>query len=345
MIIGALLRHTVVRRVTTLTLLAVCTVVCTPLLLLALLIGGLAMLRPGGRGRPARFAAFALAYFGAEIVGLFRLTWLWIFASPRGDERRRARYENAHYALLDRLLGVLWLVGRRAFRIRVDPPEQADPLPEGPLLVFSRHAGPGDSFLLVYALLEVIRRRPRVVLKRTLTLDPFIDLALSRTPNCFVGRGEHEREEAIGLIGQLSGMLGPQDALLIFPEGGNFTRARRSKLIERLRGKHDWHLVPVARSLEHVLPPQPSGAFAAIDAAAPGATVVFVAHTGLDRMESVASVWHDIPLDTALEIAWWTCPVDQVPRPQPEREAWLEAHWSRIDEWIDARQSRAVAGK
>ena len=343
MIIGILLRHTVIRRVTTLIVLALFTVVAVPLLLVTLLIGGLAMLRPGGRGRPARFAAFAIAYFGAEFFGLFRLTWLWIFASPHGDARRRTRYEDAHYALLDRLLGVLWAVARRAFRVRVSPPEQAAPLPEGPLLVFSRHAGPGDSFLLVYALLEVIRRRPRVVLKQTLTLDPLIDIALSRTPNCFVGRGEREREQATERIAELSGTLGPQDALLIFPEGGNFTHARRSKLIERLRLKRDWRLVPVARSLEHVLPPQPSGTFAAIDAAAPGTTVVFVAHTGLDQMESVGSVWRSVPLDGPLEIAWWTCPVDQVPRTQPEREDWLSAHWSRIDEWIDARQTRTAA--
>jgi 1-acyl-sn-glycerol-3-phosphate acyltransferase len=324
-----------------LTVLALFTVVATPLFLLALVLGGLASLRPGGRGRPARFAAFCLAYLVVEIAGLGRLAWLWAFASPRGDARRRARYEDAHYALLDRLLGLLWAVGRRAFEVRVSPPEQAEPLPDGPLLVFSRHAGPGDSFLLVYALLEVIRRRPRVVLKRTLTLDPFIDLALSRTPNCFVGHGERERAEATERIGRLTGSLGPRDALLIFPEGGNFTRARRSKLIERLRRKHDWRLVPVARSLEHVLPPQPSGAFAAIDAAVPGATVVFVAHTGLDQMESLGTVWRGIPLDTPLEIAWWTCPVDQVPAPGPEREAWLTGHWSRIDEWIDARRRPA----
>jgi 1-acyl-sn-glycerol-3-phosphate acyltransferase len=340
--IEALLRHRRTRRVTTLTVLALFTVVATPLFLLALVVGGLAGLRPGGRGRPARFAAFCLAYLAVEYAGLFQLAWLWVFASPRGDARRRARYEDAHYALLDRLLGLLWAVGRRAFGVRVNPPEKSDPLPDGPLLVFSRHAGPGDSFLLVYALLEVIRRRPRVVLKRTLTLDPFIDLALSRTPNCFVGHSERDREQATERIAQLTGSLGPQDALLIFPEGGNFTRARRSKLIERLRRKHDWRLVPVARSLEHVLPPQPSGAFAAIDGSVPGATVVFVAHTGLDQMDTLGTVWRGVPLDAPLEIAWWTCPVEQVPSPGPERDAWLTDHWSRIDEWIDARQHRSA---
>ena len=338
MILRALLGHAIARRVTMLIALVLFTAVATPLLLLALLIGGLVMLRPNGRGRSARFAAFALTYLAAEYVGLLRAAWLWVFASPRGDARRRARYENAHYALLDRLLGVLWVVARRAFRIQVRPPEQSEPLPAGPLLVFSRHAGPGDSFLLVYALLEVIRRRPRVVLKSTLTLDPLIDLVLSRTPNCFVGPDARDREQATERIAWLSASLGPDDALLIFPEGGNFTLARRSKLIERLRRKHDWRLIPKATSLEHVLPPRPAGIFAAIDAAAPGATVVFVAHTGLDDLESVAQVWRAIPLDGQLEAAWWTCPVDQVPSTEAERDAWLSAHWSRIDEWIDARQ-------
>jgi hypothetical protein len=38
--------------------------------------------------------------------------------------------------------------------------------------VLSRHAGPGDSFLLVHQLLSVYQRRPRVVMKATLQLDP-----------------------------------------------------------------------------------------------------------------------------------------------------------------------------
>ena len=38
--------------------------------------------------------------------------------------------------------------------------------------MFCRHAGPGDSFTLMYALMHWYGREPRVVLKETLAWDP-----------------------------------------------------------------------------------------------------------------------------------------------------------------------------
>ena len=243
--------------------------------------------------------------------------------------------------MLDHLLGRLWAAARRCFGLRIRPPDQPTELPAGPLLVFSRHAGPGDSFLLVYALLEAARRRPRIVLKHTLALDPLIDVVISRTPNCFVGATEDERARVPERIAELAGSLKPGDALLLFPEGGNFTRARRSRLLERIRRRGRWSLLPAARSLEHVLPARSAGVFAAIDAAPPGTTAVFVAHTGLDRLESVRDVWQANPLDGPLELAWWTVPIEQVPHDAEGREEWLTAHWARIDDWIDRRSQPA----
>ena len=52
--------------------------------------------------------------------------------------------------------------------------------------MLSRHAGPGDSFLLVRQLLSVYRRRPRVVMKATLQLDPGVDVVANRVPNVFI---------------------------------------------------------------------------------------------------------------------------------------------------------------
>ena len=344
MIIRALLKYTVLRRLVTISLLTAFSACALVVLPIGLILGGLSMLRPGGRGRPARFSAFAAVYFAAEIVGLGRTLWLRVRWAPRGDERRTERYVDAHYVLLDRLLSWLCSTGRLAFRLRVLPPTQPLEVPDGPLLVFSRHAGPGDSFLLVYALLDTMRRRPRVVLKQTLALDPLIDVLFSRTPNCFVSADAEGRAAATGHIARLSRSLGPRDALLVFPEGGNFTMARRSRLIERLRHRRDWRLLPTARALEHVLPPHPAGVFAAIDAAAQGTTMVFVAHTGLDRLETVADVWRAVPLTRPLQVAWWSVPLTEVPAPADEtaRAAWLAEHWKRIDSWID--EHRAIDG-
>ena len=175
------------------------------------------------------------------------------------------------------------------------------------------------------------------MLKHTLALDPLIDVVLSRTPNCFVGATDDERAQVPERIAELAASLKPGDALLLFPEGGNFTRARRSRLLERLRSRGRWSLLPAARSLEHVLPARSTGVFAAIDAAPPGTTAVFVAHTGLDRLESAREVWQAVPLVEPLELAWWTVPIEQVPHDEADRERWLTAHWAQIDDWIDRR--------
>ena len=343
MLIRTLLRHPGMRRLVTVTALAVICVLAAALLPLAVLFGGIGALRPGGRGRLARFSAFLAVYLAAEVTGLVKAVALWVRffgrAARQRDRTRRERYEDAHYVLLDELLTRLWGTARRYFGLHIRPPDRQAPLPAGPLLVFSRHAGPGDSFLLVYALLEAVRRRPRIVLKHTLALDPLIDVVLSRTPNCFVGATEQERAQVPERIAELAASLRPGDALLLFPEGGNFTRARRSRLLERMRSRGRWSLLPTARSLEHVLPARSTGVFAAIDAAPPGATAVFVAHTGLDRLESVRDVWQAIPLDEPLELAWWTTPIEQVPTDADDRETWLAAHWTRIDEWIDRRST------
>lgn len=328
---GFLLRHRVPRRACSLAVLALLCAVALVLLPAAILLDGLisTLIRLGtgrpGRRRVTRLACFAAAYLGAEATGLVRVPLL-----RRSDE-------DAHFALLDRLLARLFRTARRAFRLRVLPPEQGLELPDGPLLVLSRHAGPGDSFLLVYALLEVARRRPLVVLKRILTLDPLIDLVLGRTRSCFVGRGAPARAEATERIGELSASLGPRDALLLFPEGGNFTAARRERLLARLRRQRRWRLLPKAAALDHVLPAQPAGAFAAIEAAPPGTHVVFLAHTGLDRLESLADVWRAIPLADSVQLAWWAVPLAEIPAEEQAQLTWLDRHWARIDAWIDAR--------
>jgi 1-acyl-sn-glycerol-3-phosphate acyltransferase len=319
MILRILTRHAMLRRACSLTAL---TAICAIALLVippALLSGLFSKQR-----RAKRFAAFALAYLSAEISGLSALARL----DPQD--------EDAHQELLGTLLDRLVVSAQRNFGLTVLPPEQGLELPEGPLLVFSRHAGPGDSFLLVYALIAA-GRRPRVVLTERLMLDPLIDVLLHRTPNCFVGRTPKRRAAATERVGELAGGLGARDAMLLFPEGGNFTTARRSRLISRLRSRRAWRLLPVARSLEHVLPAQPSGVFAAVDTAPAGSSVVFVAHTGLDRLETVAEVWNAVPLDHPAQVAWWSVPIRAVPGDEDERISWLTGWWSRIDAWIDRR--------
>jgi 1-acyl-sn-glycerol-3-phosphate acyltransferase len=300
-------------------------------------------LRRGGRGRAFRFGAFLAIYLGSEISGLISAAGLW----GRARVTRTLApdlYQVANYRLLSRMLDRLYSAGTRLYGLRVLLPETVagspavPELPAGPLIVLSRHGGPGDSFLLIHALLVHGNRRPRIVLKDTLTLDPFIDVVLHRVPHCFIDPDPGDGDRAAAEIGRLAAGMEPGDVLVVFPEGGNFTPGRRVRAIARLRRHGHRDSANRAIRLRHVLPPRPAGVFAAIDAA-PGADVVFVAHTGLDHMESVAGVWRSIPLTEPVEATWWTVPAGRVPVEREDRLRWLQDNWAEVDGWIDRHQT------
>jgi 1-acyl-sn-glycerol-3-phosphate acyltransferase len=322
------------------------------------------MLRPGGRGRAFRFCVFLAVYLASEITGLAACSVIWARAGFSAS-KAPAAYQEANFLLLARRLDRLYAAAGRLYGLRMQLPETVGPprsgtptvpeLPPGPLIVLSRHGGPGDSFLLIHALLVHGRRRPRIVLKDTLALDPLIDVVLHRVPHCFIDPGlgprpdsdpghnehghEHEHshekhgENTAAEIGRLAADMGSADALVVFPEGGNFTPGRRVRAITRLRRRGLRDSANRARRLHHVLPPRPAGVFAAIDAA-PDASVVFVAHTGLDHMESVAEVWRSVPLTTPVEATWWTIPASRIPVDREARLRWLQDNWAEVDAWI-----------
>ena len=145
--------------------------------------------------------------------------------------------------------------------------------------MLSRHAGPGDALILVHHLLTDHRRRPRVVMKAALQLDPCIDIVANRMPNAFVSPGGRAAED----IGRLAAGLGPRDALVLFPEGGNFTPERRRRAIRRLTRLRRAREAERAARMRNLMPPRPGGVLAALESA-PTADVVFVAHIGLDHM-------------------------------------------------------------
>ena len=82
---------------------------------------------------------------------------------------------RVHYGLMRGLLETLFVLGRRFFHLRVvragaiDPDDlDADGLPDDrPRVVMSRHAGPGDSFLLVREILSWTGTRARASCSRT----------------------------------------------------------------------------------------------------------------------------------------------------------------------------------
>jgi 1-acyl-sn-glycerol-3-phosphate acyltransferase len=293
-----------------------------------------------GRLRALRLLTFALIWLVAETAALFMCLALWI-TSGFGGRLRTEPYQSRHYAIMEWYLGRLYdaAVSTLGLRIEVREPdltaaERAARLAR-PVIVLSRHAGPGDSLLLVHHLLTVYHRRPRIVMKAALQLDPGLDVVTNRVPNVFISPQRAGEKIYTEQIRRLAMGLGHDGALVIFPEGGNWTPGRWRRGIRRLERQGRSDLAARARDMPHLLAPRPGGALAAL-AACPSADVIFVAHAGLDQLASVADVWRSLPMDHVVEARWWRVPADEVPR-IADHEAqvrWLYDWWARIDAWI-----------
>jgi 1-acyl-sn-glycerol-3-phosphate acyltransferase len=308
-----------------------------------LLLAAVASPLVAGRLRPLRLLWIGVVYLAMDAGALVALFGLWL-ACGFGWKKRSPPFQRAHYVLTGRFLAVLFRQARWALRLSVEVqgPDPDVAAPGRPEVVCCRHAGPGDSFILIHALVNWYHREPRIVLKDTLQWDPAIDVLLNRLPNQFISLSNTPYSQDAGRqiedeIAALATGLDSNDAFVIFPEGGNFTPRRRLRAIARLRTLGMYRMAARAQAMRHVLAPKPGGLIAALNAA-PDAGVVFVAHTGLERMVTVADVWRELPMDKKIIMRWWSVPPDEVPAGHQERIDWLYDWWTLIDTWIGANR-------
>jgi len=289
-----------------------------------------------GRWRILRIVWFLFLYLMVEAGALVVLFVLWV-ASGFGYRMRSEPFQRIHYRVLGLMLRLVVGSAKRAFSLRTDlrqpPPQTAGQVDRRPALVFSRHAGPGDSILLMDYLVNGYRRRPRIVLKDFLQWDPAVDVILNRLPTAFVPSGRKGGEILLEAIGSLARSMGKDDALVIFPEGANYTPGRQIKAITKLReiGRPD--LAERAEKLGHTLPPRTTGVQVALEAAPDDANVFFVGHAGLEAFESAGDIWRGMPMDTVVAAKTWLVPAEWIPAPD-HREHWLYDTWAKIDRWI-----------
>src|SRR5580658_7497503 len=277
-------------------------IVLSPFLALLALVFGLAARSRPGRMRSLRLTCFALIWFIAETAALFMLLGLWI-VSGFGGRLRTEPYQSRHYAVIKWFLDVMYDGAARTYGLRVEvdepelTPEERIARLARPIIVLSRHAGPGDSFLLIHQLLSVYERRPRVVMKSALQLDPSVDVLGNRLPNVFIQHSKIGESLFTEQIERLARGLDQTGALVIFPEGGNWTPGRWRRGIRRLETTGHPDL--------------------AANAACPDADVIFVAHSGLDTIVSVRDVWRNFPIGQVIKARWWRVPHEEIPRDAP----------------------------
>ncbi|WP_308012322.1 1-acyl-sn-glycerol-3-phosphate acyltransferase [Actinacidiphila acidipaludis] len=324
---------TIARRTATVTVLLALIPVAAVVLVAATVLTAPVSLVTRGPWRPARMAAFVLLYLLADLAGVLAATGSFL-RHPRPGPAGRERRATHAFALLARLLTMLRRVAQRLFRLEVRiTPALPPAAPDAPLVVLMRHAGLGDSFLLLQILLAQAQLRPFTVLKGLLRLDPCLDVLLGRVPHCFLPPA---RGSAAQAVAELAARLRPGDALVIFPEGGNFTPGRHHRAVARLRRLGQYRRAARAARLHYVLPPRDTGSLAAL-AAAPGADVVFVAHAGLDVIASPRAAWSFLPLPRRVRVHWWRVPAADIPHGDDARSEWLLGQWERMDAWTAAQ--------
>jgi hypothetical protein len=302
-------------------------VVASPLLLVAAALLDLAV----KRHRTVRVVAFGIVYCAYEVAGLLAVLALWL-ASGAGLRIRSERVQEQHYRLMAWWLRGLRTVAGRLYRIEVVIEDQPPPTP-GPILVFSRHAGAGNSLMLVAMLLLDYGRHPRIIMLEKLQWEPLFDALLNRLPNAFIRHGDGGRDAQLEAITRLASGLGDHDAFVLFPEGHDFKPHLRTRAIAHLRKGGHHESAERAEQMANVLPPRHGGVMAAM-AGAPDADVVFVAHTLFEDVGSLGDLWHRIPLDSPVAARIWRTPVSEAPTDPQEAIAWLYRWWERIDAWI-----------
>ncbi|MBA2726079.1 MAG: 1-acyl-sn-glycerol-3-phosphate acyltransferase, partial [Actinobacteria bacterium] len=255
-----------------------------------------------GNWRSVRIVAFGTFFVFMEAAGLVVLFGMWV-RFGFGTHVRSERSRDAHYRLMTFYLLLMYKAVAFLFGLRVNIEERKAPHP-GPLLVFSRHAGPGNSLMLIGTMMIAFHRRPRIVMLAKLQWDPLFDTMFNRLPNRFISHEKSKSEGYLRAIGDLASDLGDQDAFVLFPEGRDFTQRLRRRAIDYLRTKgFDTH-ADRAESMLHVLPPRHRGPLAAITSA-PEADVAFVAHSVLEELGSFRELWRRIPLNDPIDGRYW----------------------------------------
>lgn len=336
-----LLPPKVVRRLVLAPLVLAVSVVLVALSPVALLAAAIADLFLPGRWRTVRLVAFCAVYLALEVAGFGAMFGLWL-ASGFGFRLRSQRFRELHYGFIRWWLAVMNGAVAKLFRLKIWIEDRPDPRP-GPVLVFSRHAGPGNSLMLIGTLMIAYRRRPRIVMLAKLQWEPLFDIILNRLPNRFIRHDPRNRERYLDAIEELAAGLGEEDAFVLFPEGHDFTRPHRLRAIAHLRRKGHLDEAEKAERMANVLPPKHGGVMAAI-AGAPNADVVFVAHTVLEEVGSFGDLWSRLPFERPILGRYWRIAPSQIPAERQALIDWLFEWWERIDDWIDQRRTVPAMG-
>jgi 1-acyl-sn-glycerol-3-phosphate acyltransferase len=292
---------------------------------------------PGARGA-LRSGAFLLSYLWCETIGIVVSGWLWLRHGlpTRGSGRRWQRFLDGNFALQCWWANALKVVAERVFALRFTV-FGAEALDGPPAIMLPRHASIADTVIpmVFYAIPRQIRLR--YVLKRELLLDPCLDIVGNRLPNCFVARSGAEAD--IERVTALARDAGPNEGLLIYPEGTRFSRGRQQRILTGLASRVSAAELERMRAWTELLPPRPGGARALIKAA-PNRDLLFCAHTGFEGASHFRTLINGSWIGADIRIRFWRVDHREIPTDEAEQRAFLFTQWDRMQETVSELQRK-----
>jgi 1-acyl-sn-glycerol-3-phosphate acyltransferase len=278
--------------------------------------------------------ALVAAYLSCEIVGIAASAALWIWREAIGIEDER--WDDLHFRLEAWWGATLFASVVRLFELRIEV-ESDSSLADGPYILLVRHTSAGDTLLASALVSRPLGMRLRYVLKQELLWDPCLDIVGRRLPNVFIDRSSRDSESEVRQVRRLGEELGPREGVLIYPEGTRFSKAKRARVLARLKERANTRMLEYAETLDSVLPPRTGGTLALLEAS-PAADVIVCAHTGFEGAGSLLRIWRGDLLRRTVQIRFRRVPRSGIPKLREEQISWLLTEWQRVSDWVSLHQ-------
>lgn len=247
--------------------------------------------------------------------------------------RNRARFLRWNYALQRLWVQGFASVGLRLFSMRLRLEEDLYPSGENPILLLVRHTSLADTILATYLMRIQKNFRLRYVMKRELLWDPCLDIVGNRLPNYFVDRGSADTRHEAEAIAALAENLGPEEGVILWPEGTRFSPAKRDRALARIKEAGDVHLLELASRFCQVLPPRMRG-IAALLERNPGMDVFFCSHTGFEKAASFKDIFGGTMIGREIRARLWGFDAESVPKNPQELKQWVYEKWRLVDDFV-----------
>ncbi len=300
---------------------------------LLVLTGGVDLIRGLVTHKPwiaTRLLMIGWVYLAGQMVVVVVSAFHWLAVLPSGSERSATLAEGA-YDLQAWWVRFIVAAMERVLGLRFESTNN-DIVAPGPVIVLFRHASIVDNMLPYVFVSDRAGIRLRWVLKKELLSDPALDIGGNRMPNYFVDRHSDSSEQETANIAALGANLGPDEGILLFPEGTRFSQDEYEARMLRL-SESSPDLYRIMEGRDQVLPPRTGGVLALLDS---GMDVVFGIHTGLESLRGLKEIWREAPVGRRIQVTFRRVPASNIPLEASDRIKWLYEQWAQVDDTIVA---------